>query len=58
METPAAIWAEYCRLEQIEKRRPEGQNVNRIIRTVAAQFEMPESDVADVVRRYTFTAPN
>ena len=49
-ENANAIYAEYLHQETAANRTPQGADVERLIRNVAAQFEMPVADVAAIVR--------
>lgn len=49
-ESPTAIMEEFDRLWAIEWKLPRGPNVDRIVKTVADQFEVSQADVAAIVR--------
>lgn len=49
-ETAKAVWSEYLHQEKAANKTPQGADVDRLIRNVAAQFDMPVTDVAAIVR--------
>ena len=52
--TPNAIWNEYLAREEAANKRPEGADVEAIIRKLAADAGMTYDDVREVVISRTF----